>query len=507
MLEFFRRHRGAFLIVLTIIIILSFSVWGGWNKTMRGAQAGPSDSAFSIYGKDYTFAEMDRFQRYYQLAYMLGLYDLAQGLTSVVYQYQTRDQFPVDFVFNLLVLRKEMKENGIQPSDDDAKAELQKLPSLQNNGVFDPARANMVEQNLGAMGFNSGDLLQIMKDRIGLEKLRSLVGGNYTPSPVVVEKLYASRYQTLKTSTIAFNLDDFKKQAQVSDDEVKKYYEEKKDTMKTPEKRAVDFVFFEEPKDLDKLDAEKRIKAQNEFGNKVNQFNSDSLKPGAKLAELATKAKVQVQSIPAFEQANPPEVLKAESAVVDAIFNTNFPSHPIGDPVKGTKGYYIFQVTGVTEPQQEKLEDVKTKIKDLLITQKAQEAMTKAANETRTALYDGLKAGKKIEELAKEKKLTLTAQPEFAATTPPQDMASGYEIAREAEKTPAGQVSKPVSTDKGMLIVYVNAKELRKREDSATLRKNMADSMTQAEQFQLFKSWFSKKRDAAKLAVHFPATV
>ena len=70
MLEFFRRHRGAFLIVLTIVIIITFSVWGGWrfDKTAQVAKALPSDHALTVYGKDYTNAEVGQMGRSLQFA-------------------------------------------------------------------------------------------------------------------------------------------------------------------------------------------------------------------------------------------------------------------------------------------------------------------------------------------------------------------------------------------------------------------------------------------------------
>ena len=72
MLEFFRRHRGAFLISLTVIIILSFTVWGGWKKSgMAGAPSG-SDRAATIYGKDFTHSELARLDRFRSLYYQLG---------------------------------------------------------------------------------------------------------------------------------------------------------------------------------------------------------------------------------------------------------------------------------------------------------------------------------------------------------------------------------------------------------------------------------------------------
>lgn len=505
MLEFFRRHRGAFLIVLTVIIILSFSVWGGWKKGSGAFMDDPTATAFTIYGRDYSRSELDRHMRYMRLAYMMGLYDLPQQLTMVSRKYQTNDAVPLDFVFNLIVLRQEMVNNGISISDDEARAELKKLPAFQNNGAYDAARASQLEDNLGSMGFNGSDMLEIAKDKAGMEKLRTLVAGNFAVSTIAAGKSYAEQYQTVKASTITFSLEDFKKKAQVSDAEIKKYYDEKKDTYKTPEKRAVSYVFFEEPKDLDKLDADKRAKAQTDFGKKVNDFNEATLKPKAKLELIAAGLKMPVSTVAGFTQDSPPDAIKGEPELISAIFYHDPAAHPISDPVKGSKGYYFFSVLKRDEPRQQDLKEVTEKIKLTLVSQKAQEAMLKAANEAREALTSGLKAGRKLAEIAKEKQLTVVEMAEFSPSSPSPDPKIGREITSAAVKLPAGQISTPVDSDTGAVLVYVNAKELRKRDDSASLKQNVQESMMIREQFEVFRAWFERKREESKLKVHFAA--
>ena len=69
MLEFFRRHRGAFLITLTIIIIICFSVWGVPSRErdhQRRAQV--TDLAMTIGGRDYTIGDVERAQRSLQFS-------------------------------------------------------------------------------------------------------------------------------------------------------------------------------------------------------------------------------------------------------------------------------------------------------------------------------------------------------------------------------------------------------------------------------------------------------
>ena len=510
MLEFFRRHRGAFLTTLTVIIILSFSVWGGWRKSgMAGSRGAPDDVAFTIYGKDYSHIEMQRLESYQRLGYMLQMYELAFGLASAAEQLKTTDRGGpnYDFVGNLLVLREKAVEYGVAASDAEARKKLQSLPPLQKEGKFDEATAAGVEKNLGMYGFTADDMLQIAKDQIAYEKLQDIVGSNYSASPLAVTKTYASTQQTIKASTILFALDDFKKKAEVKDDEIAKYYGQKKDTYKTPEKRAAAYVLFEKPKADEKKKAEENAKAQADLEKAAGDFDTDFIKPGADIAALVAKYKkilpgLKLETLPLFERGTPPAQIKDESKVVAEIFRGSLKAGSNSDHVEGTKGYYFCKVTQVEEPKQQELKDVKDKIKEVLVTQKAQEAMSKATNDARTAINDALKAGKKLDDVLKEKSLKAEALPEFSPNNPPPNNPQGAAIAKAASETPAGSIAKtkdPISSDKGELLVIVTAKELRKRDDSATLKTSEETSLAGRGRSDLFHSWFGGLRSAAMM--------
>ncbi|MEN3939671.1 peptidyl-prolyl cis-trans isomerase [Prosthecobacter sp. SYSU 5D2] len=494
MLEFFRRHRGAFLITVTVIIIISFSVWGGYQSSNDRMQGQASDPAFRIYGRTYTIAEAQRLGRRMEAIYMLQMFDLL-GLSRVG---SGGDDQGNNIVLNQVVLEHEMERMGIHPSDAEAKAVLERLPAFQENGSFSPQRAANAEMMLNANGFSSADLLEIVKLSIGYSKLRDLVGSNYVASPLEAEKAYASEHQTLKVNTVTFNLEDFKKKAEVKDDEIQKYYDEQKDSYKTDEKRAISYVYFENPPADDKKPLEERQKAEKAVVERVNKFNAASIEPGAKFDTIVKDLKEKTLTADLFTQAAPPEALKAETELVNAIFANNPEVRPISDPVKGANGYYIFSVTKTEEPKQKELTEVKDSIKETLVAQKAQEELTKAVNEARTALVDGIKAGKKIADLAKEQKLTLSPQVDVTVAEPDMAVENSNLIARQAQDTPAGELSKVIDTETGALLVYVAAKELRKRDDSAALRENMGTSRADQERSRLFDAWFSRRREESK---------
>ncbi len=501
MLEFFRRHRHAFLYTLTFIIIVSFAMWGGWRKSggAMGQGAKLTDTAVTVYGKDYTVADLQRAQRSIQFAqYYLQDYELPSTLMMLSAS-RGMGGGGMDTLTNLFVLRHLMEQYGVRVSDAEARAALEKLPALQNNGKFDISRAQSLEANASAMGFDSEALLSIMKDTVGIRKLQDVISKSYEASPISAEKQYASSYQTFKGSKIVFETETFKKAATVTDEEVKKYYDENKDNYKSQEKRAVSYVFFENPKDLDKKPLEERQKAQSEVVKRVNAFNDLTVKDGKSFADAAKQTKEKVESVPAFTQAEPPAALKNESSVLEQIFARAKDAK--AEAVEGNNGWFVFDVTKIEEPKQQTLDEVKAKIKDVLLGQKADEARTKAVNEARLALADGLKAGKKIDDLVKEKKLTLQALPDIDTANPPQEEPNGFLIAQEAAKTGVGAISRAVDFDKGTMLIYVSAKELRKRPDSAELRKNQGSNLSSQERRSLFHAWFKKQQESARVLV------
>lgn len=497
MLEFFRRHRGAFLITVTVIIIISFAVWGGSSNIRRSPEGQPTDPAYTVYGRKYTIADVQRLGRSMQMVYQLQMFEML-GLSSLGKQ----DDPNNNLVINLLVLKHEMERLGVSPSDEDARAAMEKIPGFQENGQFSEQRAAMVEDMFKANGFTTQDMLNVVKLNIGFSKVRELVGDNYVAGPIEAEKTYASQYQTLKVQTAELKLEDFKKKVEVKDEDIQKYFDENKEGYKTAEKRAISYVLFETPQADEKKSPEEQQKALKPVIDAVNAFNTEVRKPAAKFEEVAKSQKLTVQKVDAFTQDAAPEAIKAEQELLNAIFALKTDVRTIGEPVKGTKGYYVFTVTKTEEPKQQELAEVKEKIKQTLVDQKAQESLSKAASDARNALAEGLKAGKKIEDVAKEQKLTLTPVTNVDVSEPATTLANSNQIAQQARDVAAGEMAKVIDVEGGALIVYVAAKELHKRDNSASLRESMSTSRSDQERSRLFEAWFSRRRDEAEVVSH-----
>ena len=556
MLEFFRRHRGPFLISLTVAVILAFAVWGGVSG-MGGSNNDPSNirtqKAFSVYGTDYTHEDVARYGKMQRLAYSLGMYEFAFTIPELARRQGSLNggMNSTDFVANLLVLRQQALAHGIAVSDAEARAEFEKLQPFQKDGKFDPTQAENYLTNIRANGFQVTDVLDLLKDKITLDALRDVVGSNYVASPLEVEKSYASQQQTINASTITFSLEELKKKAAVKDDEIKKYYDEKKDTFKTAEKRSAQVVTFERPKADPARTAEDNTKIEQQWEKAVGEFYTAFNKPGSDIAKLVAEANTKIEAVykatpaktpeapakpadpakpgdpakpaeakkpeapvalPApvakveklelFEQATPAAAIKDEPEVLKELFRSTLAANTASDPIDSTKGYSFLTVSKIEVPRQQEQKEVADKIKDTLLTQKAEEALASAAKDARTAFADAIKAGKKLEDVAKEKSWKLESLGEFTSSTPPAGKPNAAELAQAATKTKVNGVSEPVTVDGNQVLVVVTKKELRKSESSASQKDSQRSSLTAKGKDAMFKAWFAKMRDDAKVETY-----
>jgi hypothetical protein len=511
MLEFLRRHNKTFFLVVTAVVIISFTFWGSYTKTgNRPGMITPDDTAFTVDGEEHDYAEYKRLSQYYQIAARLGLKvlngraDFADALTEFAPRFRAREEVPRDFVFNLVLLRHELKKSGIHASDPEVKEQFRRLPLFLTNGELDRAKLEGFENAIGMFGMRVSDVYDLIRDWLGMQKLMVVVAGNNVPSPHLVAQFYAATCQTIQAATIPFALEEFKKTAQVTEEEMKKYFEQKKDQFKTPERRAVSYVLFNSPEGLDKVALEERIKKNGEFSKSVEDFSNEAF-AGAKFEELVKKFGKEAKRLPLFTREAQPEELKKEQELAFEIFRNDPKKQPVSEPVKSEKGYYFFAVTELEEQKPQEFKDAEPKIREILIAQKAQEAMMKAANDAKKVVDDAVKGGKKFEEAAKEAKLAPQDVPEFTPNDPPKDLANGYQIANEAQQTPAGSCAKkPLVTDSGVVLVFVKSKELRKREDSASLRQRVEESLTMLAERDVFRAWFDRRREEANVKSNLP---
>jgi foldase protein PrsA len=140
---------------------------------------------------------------------------------------------------------------------------------------------------------------------------------------------------------------------EISDEDIEKYYEENKERFAQPERRDLNVVLTRNEARAN--EARQAIESGQSFKDVAKEFSIDEA------------SKSQGGKLPAVAKG------QQEKAFDDAIFSAE-PGELVG-PVKTQFGWYVFEVTDVTEASQQSLEEAKETIRNLLKSENEQKAL------------------------------------------------------------------------------------------------------------------------------------
>ncbi|MCB5238213.1 peptidylprolyl isomerase [Niallia circulans] len=184
-----------------------------------------------------------------------------------------------------------------------------------------------------------------------LDKMVEQYGGQETFNMLlaqngVTEDLFKEQIeQNLKVTKI------LEPSIEITDDEIKTYFEDNKASFDTPEQVEASHILVED-EDTAK-EVKKKLDEGGDFAELAKEYSTDTqtAENGGELGYFSTG-----QMVEAFDKA-------AFAMKVDEI----------SDPVKTDYGYHIIKVTGKKEAKEATLEDSKAKIKEDLLATKVQE--------------------------------------------------------------------------------------------------------------------------------------
>ena len=250
----------------------------------------------------------------------------AEKLTEKQARKQCEDQYDqiknevMQFLIQSEWVQQEAEEQGIEVSDAEVKRALED----QKKAAF--PKEKDYEEFLRTSGMTEEDVLF----RVRLNELQ--------------EKL------TQKVT---------EDEGKVSDAEVEEYYEKNKERFAQPERRDLNVV-------LTKTE-EKADEAHDALQD------GDSFKQVSKEFSIDEASKAQGGKLPAVAQG------QQEQALDQAVFSAD--KGDLEGPVKTQFGWYVFEVSKITPASQQSLEDATETIKNLLKSQKQQQALEKFIKE------------------------------------------------------------------------------------------------------------------------------
>ena len=352
------------------------------------------------------------------------------------------------------------------------------------------------------------------------EKVRHLVTDGVSVTPDEVAQEVRRRNEKIKLEYVVIKPEELQSKVEVSDAELSAYFEKNKARYLVPERRVVRYALL----DLNQLRQQVRVSEEElraaynenleryklpnrvhavhilfktigktdaeveEIRKKAEDVLKKAQKPGAKFDELAkqysedtTKDKggdlgwiTQGQTVPEFEKAA-----------------FSLPPGQLSDLVKTQYGFHILKVLEHENARTRSFEEARPSLLFPLLEEKSEKLATSKSSEISAAMRKSSKVT--LDELAKQFQLTLGETRAVSATEPIPELGTAQELRDAVFRLRTGELSSPIRTDRGYLVLSVKEvqlshpgtlAEVRERVTADYRREKAADlAKTRAEEF------------------------
>jgi peptidyl-prolyl cis-trans isomerase D len=434
-----------------------------------------------------------------RVAYGLGLSPLVQTLTGN----SETEEGQIDFSINLHVLDHEAEALQIAPSDQEVQDEEARVPAFQTDGHFDPKKLSDIVGGsmLPSLGFTDEIIDELVREQVKLKKVSALVGATVSLSPAELDNRFSESNEKMGLAVIQLNTSDLEKSIPVTDADVQKAYQTRKDQYRTEEQRKVAIASFELTPAQKSLTGKNRTDALQKLGTDAWNFAQAVVDKNANFAAQARTAGAKLTETGFFTQSNPdPAIASIETASADAYkLSSDYPS---SDVLQGENGYYVIHLDGVAPSAQMSLDQAKPQIIADIKSQRAAQLMQTEAIGVKSHIQSDLQAGKTLEQAAKNAGVTLQTIPPFSLVEANKlDIPDAQAVVENSISLSPGQFSDFVPNSTGGIYVYMKSRTPPDAETVAEGEGIMATQFVRQKQEGAFLEWLRLARQAARLEI------
>ena len=303
---------------------------------------------------------------------------------------------------------------------------------------------------------------------------------------------------------------DFRKDQKVTDEELQKRYEAKKEFLKTEEKRKVRFAAFALPPEAKAPEArnpdgtpvedEKRTEQLQQLANTAYDFAATLNQPGVNFDESAKAAGATLgETAEFFTVGKGPAEMEASPKVSAEAFKLT-KEKPYSAHLSLKDGTYVLFLKDIQAPEQQTLEQARKQLENELIEEKTDTAMRARAGELRGKIAEARKAGKSFYEAAEALGVKPQPFPAFSAMQPPPPTEIyANAIQPAARKLAPGELSDVIVANGAALLVHVDQRPAVDEKGMDEARERIAKMIEGRRMGEAFEAWLAERRQAAGL--------
>jgi peptidyl-prolyl cis-trans isomerase D len=170
----------------------------------------------------------------------------------------------------------------------------------------------------------------------------------------------------------------------------------------------------------------------------------------------------------------------------------------VSGPLRASRGFVFETLVAKQDPYVPKVDEVKERVRDEVIKQKAREASRAKAAEVAAKL----KSAGDFEKAAKAAGLDAKTTDLIARDTPIPDLGNAPAVEDAAFKLPVGAVSDPIPTDNGTAVIKVLEKKEVTPEEWTTSKDHFRDELLSDRRSRFFSAYMLKAKQKMKIEVN-----
>lgn len=496
MINLLRRFQQPVLITLTVVVIIAFVILYGGPGT-RLDRLG-SDSIATIYGRNVPAVEFSAISRQFQVCQSMGMLDVLIHLSGNA---RTMQDAMENYVWNTMVLRHQAAKLGIYPTDQEVAETIKGLSIFQTAGKYDHARyTGILQVLLARQGMNALHLEEIVRDSLRLQAIRNTLVASFAPAPDELREAYAAQFQKIEAQLVRIPRAAVADAITITDEEIKTAYEARKDTLKTPEKRKVEFVHFPLPKG-EKEEDRPSVEVMQKLVDKSADFAAALTEPAASFAEVAKQFEAEVKTSGLFTSGERVNEFLNQPAISAAAFKLS-KDKPFSDTLGTPQGYFVLHWVGTEESRPQTLEECKGPLAESLKTDKTREILALKAAEARKKIEEALAGGKTFVQAAEAAGLKSETLEPFSRSDKKLEMADAALIQSRALELQEGQISAPLDGSEATILVYLAKRKSIEPQDIEAEKAKLVPMLETARVDGLLSEWIDRQRAAAGLQLN-----
>ena len=439
-------------------LIGTFVLWGVGSGVMTKNKG--SQYAGTVFGKNTTYAE---FQRAWEGVKNEGI--LAYG---EAFPLKARTMDLNGEIWRRIILLSDAKRKRISVSSKEVVTIIGQVPYFQVNGKFDTPTYKRVVQNY--FKTTPQEFEDSIKDTLVIEKLQDSILKDVSVTPAEVKQEYERTYQKTTVSYIFVKTNEFVPEIQVSDEQIKDYYNKNLD-------------FF-------KKQAQVNVQYIGPLDDKKAKDISDKLIDTPDLAAVAKETGVEAKETGFFQLED--EISDIGHSVEFAGVAFDLEQNKISQPFKLEKGYYIIKKLSSKEPYLPAFEDSKEKARQLLISELASKKAQAYAQNTLYKINDILKEpNATFEGAAAKTQASVVKTDPFTINEEIKGLGPARELADILFSLEAGQVSQVVPVAKGFCIIKIDQVQPVDEKKFKEEKEAFERALLQKKKIITYMTWFS----------------